>query len=151
MHADRCAFIETQGGQQNSRHGNVYQSDFELERKKGNVAYRALSTQSQSVSIHRILWTLLNEYFFSEYSGFCFELNHSKINFQNGSARARPGEMYPWYMPSLAMSPSLVLQYFFNIVQNAFEPPPLFLEHLVTQFRPLLGHLLGYYKFYSSF
>ena len=39
---------------------------------------------------------------------------------------------------------------FLNIVQKPFDSP-LFLsfEHLVDNFRPLLGHLLGHYEFCS--
>ena len=47
--------------------------------------------------------------------------------------------------------PSLPILHFFYIVQNAFDPPPLPFEHLVEKFRSLRGHLLGYYKFCSSF
>ena len=41
---------------------------------------------------------------------------------------------------------------FLNIVQKPFDSP-LFLsfEHLVDNFRPLLGHLLGHYEFCSFF
>ena len=38
--------------------------------------------------------------------------------------------------------------FYFNIVQKAFDPPLPF-EHLVENFRPLQGHLLGHYEFCS--
>ena len=34
----------------------------------------------------------------------------------------------------------------FNISQNAFDPRPLPFEHLVENFKPLPGNLLGYYE-----
>ena len=34
-------------------------------------------------------WTLLNEYFLNEYSGFCFELNLNSINLRPDSMKKR--------------------------------------------------------------
>ena len=50
----------------------------------------------------------------------------------------------------LGMPQRPILQFFLNIVQKPFDSPPfLSFEHLVDNFRPLLGHLLGHYEFCS--
>ena len=145
MHADRCAFIETQGGQQNSRQGNVYQSAFELERKKGNVAYKALFTQSHSASIDS---RYILQHFCERLPFHCTGQEQPCPRITRLVDMTRPRELYPRYISSLAMSQFTNLAVFLNIVQNAFDPllspSSLPFEHLLENLRPLLRYLLGY-------